>query len=94
MRRTDFTMERERPPALIASGELEDQAPEEVTYTAIWTVEARQNGGRTDPSWDAYPSLYSVLDAQGEEAPDESNINDAATNAIEAAFNQLSHDFD
>lgn len=92
--RTDFTVERERPPVVNAAGELEDQEPEVITYTAIWYVEPAENGGRESPSWAAYPEVESIVDSQGRAVPADREILAAADNAVNAAFNEGSADID
>lgn len=81
-------MERELPPAVNAAGELEDQAPEEVTYTAIWYVEPASGDGYHEPYTPAYPVVESVVDSLGVEVSDDHDVMSAADNAVNAAFNQ------
>lgn len=90
--RTEFTMDRERPPAVNAAGELEDQEPETVTYTALWYVEPAENGGRESPSYPAYPVVESVLDPEGKDVSDDRDVMVAADNAVNAAYNDSKHD--
>lgn len=92
--RTDFTVERERPPVVNDAGELEDQEPEILTFTAIWYVEPAENGGRESPSWAAYPEVESIVDSQGREVSSDRELMVAADNAVNAAFNEGSADPD
>ena len=90
--RTEFAVERERPPVVNDAGELEDQEPEEVTYTAIWYVETATGDGYNEPNTPAYPVIESVVDANGVTMADEGDLYNTGLDAINAAFNQGNSD--
>lgn len=85
--RTEFKVERELPPAVNAAGELEDQSPELVTYTALWYVEGASGDGYNEPHTPAYPVIESVVDALGNDVSDDGDIMAAADDAVNAAYN-------
>ncbi len=90
--RTAFKLDRERPPAVNAAGELEDQAPETLTYTALWYVESATGDGYNEPFVPAYPVIDAVLDATGKDVSEDSAVMAAADNAVNAEYNTANHD--
>lgn len=98
--RTEFKVERELPPAANAAGELEDQSPEIVTYTALWYVEGASGDGYNEPYVPAYPVLESVVDANGVVMvdvdgvyhPGAGDLYNRGLDAMNAEFNTANHD--
>jgi hypothetical protein len=90
--RTEFKVERQRPPAVNAGGLLEDQDPETVTYTAHWYVEGASGDGYHEPHTPAYPVIESIVDPLGLDVASDSELMDAASNAVQGEFNLMSAD--
>jgi hypothetical protein len=89
--KTEFEFEYEEPITDEDDNVIDHKEPVIRKYTLEWAIEPAQNGGRTDPSWEAYAYMEGVTDSEGNEVNDK-DVLAQAEREMERAFEGMKED--